>query len=80
MIIQLVFQAQTCKERLSENKLKAKSPDVYHDRFHIECYKFDQQCKDYFATVEATKLNQILFWPFFVKIKLIFTGNNTKKI
>ncbi len=60
-IIQLVFQAQISKKRSSGDKLKVRSPDVYCGRSQIECYNFCQIFKDHFATVEATRLNQILF-------------------
>ncbi len=61
-IIELIFQAQTLKGRSSfGDKFKAKSPDIYHDRFHIECYNFCQRYKDYFATTRATGPNWILF-------------------
>ena len=36
-------------------KLKARSPNVYCGKFHIDCYNFCQLCEDYFATVEATR-------------------------
>ncbi len=45
----------------SGDKLKAKTPDVYCGRSHMECYTFCQQCKDHFATCGATGPYQILF-------------------
>ncbi len=67
-IIQSVLQAQTLKEEslsLSGDKFKAKSPDVYHSKFYIECYNFCQQYEDYFATVRAIGPNWIPFAAFF---------------
>lgn len=55
--IQSVLQAQVPKRRLSGDKLKAKSPDVYCTKFHLECYNFCQPYKNHFATVGATELN-----------------------
>ncbi len=53
----------------SGDKVKAKTPDVYHGRFHMERYNFCQQCEDHFATCKATcgaiGLNQIPFAAFF---------------
>ena len=49
-----------------QNKpLKARSPDIYCGKSHMDCYNFCQQCEDYFATIGATKANQILFTVFF---------------
>ncbi len=39
------------------NKLKAKTPDVYRDRSHMEYYNFCQQCEDHFAICGATGPN-----------------------
>ena len=36
-------------------KLKARSPDLYREKSHMDCYNFCQQCEDYFATVGATE-------------------------
>ena len=36
-------------------KLKARSPDLYRGKSHMDCYNFCQQCEDYFATVGATE-------------------------
>ena len=44
-----------------EDKLKALSPNVYSGKPDMKCYKFCQQCKNYFATARTTKPNQILF-------------------
>ncbi len=37
-IIQTFLHAS--KDESSKDKLKAKTPNVYRDRFHIECYNF----------------------------------------
>ncbi len=41
----------------SEDKLKAKTPDVYHGKSYIKCYNFCQQCEDHFTTCRATGPN-----------------------
>ncbi len=56
----------------SGDKLKAKTPDVYRDWSHIECYNFCQQCEDYFATCGATGPNRIPFVIFFLQDQINF--------
>ena len=46
--------------------LKAKVPEVYYDKLHINCYNFCQQCKDYFETSEAIGANRTPFAAFFL--------------
>ena len=50
----------------SGDKLKAKTPNIYCNRSHIECYNFCQQYKDHFATYEVTEPKQIPFATFFL--------------
>ena len=33
-----------------ERPFKAKVPDIYYDKLHIDCYHFCKQCKNYFET------------------------------
>ena len=40
---------------------KAKVPEVYYGKSHMDCYHFCQQCKDYFKTAGATGTNRTLF-------------------
>ena len=37
-------------------KLKARSPNVYYKKSHIDCYNFCQQCEDYFTTQGSQNL------------------------
>ena len=39
--------------KASREKLKARFPDVYRGKSHMNCYNFCQQCEDYFATAGA---------------------------
>lgn len=41
--------------------LKAKNPDLYFGKSHMDCYNFCQQCKDNFAMAQATGSNRIPF-------------------
>ncbi len=63
-LLQTFFQALKGGFR---DKLKAKTPDVYRGRFHMEYYNFCQQCEDNFATCGATGPNQILFIASFLQ-------------
>ncbi len=56
----------------SGDKLKAKTPDVYRGRSHMECYNFCQQCEDHFATCRATGPNRIPFAAFFLRDRINF--------
>ena len=56
----LVFLDRPCKR-----PLKARFPDLYHNKTHMECYNFCQQCKDYFATVGAKEHSRLLFATIF---------------
>ena len=47
--------------------LKAKVPEVYYDKSHMDCYHFCQQCKDHFETVGATKFNRTPFAASFLR-------------
>ncbi len=71
-IIELDFQAPTPKRNLFNDKLKAKSLDVYYSKFQIEYYNFCHQCENYFATVGASRPHQISFVAFFLWNQIIF--------
>ena len=59
-------QAQALAE-LRECLLKAMIPETYSGKFHIDCYHFCQQCKDYFKTSGATGMNCISFAATFLR-------------
>ena len=50
--------------------LKLQFPDFNYGNLHIDRYRFYQQCKNHFKTVEAKKPNRILFAALFLR-KLI---------
>ncbi len=75
-IIQTFFYAS---KGGSGDKFKAKTPDVYRIRSHMECYKFCQQCKDYFAICVVTGTNQILFAAFFLRDQINFFRQQYKQ-
>ena len=54
------------------DKLKARSPDVYRGKSHMDCYNFCQQCEDYFATTGAMGPTRILFAASFSKDRISF--------
>ena len=49
-----------------EQSLKAKVPEVYYGKSHMDYHHFCQQCKDYFKTAGATKTNRTPFAAFFL--------------
>ena len=50
-----------------ERLFKARFPEIYSGNSHMKCYKFCQQCKDYFDTARATGPNQIPFAASFLR-------------
>ena len=40
-----------------ERLLKARTPEIYSEKSHMDCYHFCQQCEDYFKTSGATGMN-----------------------
>ena len=53
--------------KLWEQLLKARFPDLYYGNFHLDCYRFCQQCEDHFDTTEANGPNHISFAAFFLR-------------
>ena len=49
-----------------EQPLKAWFPDLYYGNFHLDCYCFCQQYKDYFKIVGANGLNRVFFAALFL--------------
>ena len=71
-IIQTFFQVSSKGKSGSGNNLKAKTPDVYRNRSHMECYNFCQQYKDHFATCRAVGPNRIPFATSFLRNRINF--------
>ena len=53
-------QAQALAEP-RERPLKARTPETYWGKSHMECYHFCQQCEDHFETSGATGMNRTPF-------------------
>ena len=64
---------------MPREKLKARSPNVYHGKSHIDCYNFCQKCEDYFATAGATRPTQISFAAFFLWDRISFRWQQYKQ-
>ena len=75
-LFQTFFQAS---KGGSENKLKAKTPDVYRDRFHMEYYNFCQSYEDHFGTCGVTGPNRILFTAYFFWDQINFRRQQYKR-
>ena len=52
--------------------LKAKIPDIYFGKSHIDCYHFCQQCEDHFETAGTTGSNRTPFAASFLCGKINF--------
>ena len=50
-----------------EQSLKAKVPEVYYGKSHMDCYHFCQQCEDHFETARATGTNRTPFAASFLR-------------
>ena len=59
------------KQLERKETLKAKVPEVYYDKSHMDCYHFCQQYEDYFKTVGATGFNRTPFTAFFLRGNII---------
>ena len=49
-----------------EQLLKARFSNLYYRNFHLDCYRFCQQCEDYFETAGTNKPNRIPFAALFL--------------
>ena len=50
-----------------ERPLKARSPETYSGKSHMDCYHFCQQCEDHFKTSGATGMNRTPFAASFLR-------------
>ena len=50
-----------------ERLFKAKVPEVYYGKSHMDCYHFCQQCEDHFETAGATGTNRTPFAASFLR-------------
>ena len=62
-----------------ERPLKAKVPDVYFGKSHMDCYHFCQQCEDHFETAGATGSNRTPFAASFLRGKINFWWHQHRK-
>ena len=51
--------------------LKARFPKLYYGNLHMDCYRFCQQCEDYFETAGASGPNRILFAALFLRKSIV---------
>ena len=55
-----------------ERPLKARFPELYRGKTHMECYNFIQQCEDHFATAGAKGPNRVPFAAIFLREQALF--------
>ena len=83
-ILKAVLEAQApapapAVSETPREKLKARSPDVYRGKSHMDCYNFCQQCEDYFATAGATGPTRIPFAASFLRDRISFRWQQYKR-
>ena len=79
-ILKTVFEARTpSSDGPGEKPLKARSPDVYCGKSHMECYNFCQKCEDHFATAGAKTPNRISFTASFLWNRINFHWQQYKR-
>ena len=79
-ILRTVLEAQAPPFDVSREKpLKAKLPNVYCGKFHMECYNFCQQCEDHFATARVKGPNRIFFAASFLPYRINFCWQQYKR-
>ena len=65
--------------KVPRDKLTTRSLDIYHRKFHIDCYNICQQCENYFITAGATGPIQIPFATFFLQNRISFRWRQYKR-
>lgn len=66
-------------DRPFKKLLKARLPNKYYSKSHMEYYNFCQYHEDYFVTVRVKDSNYILFETFFCVIILTFVNNSINR-
>lgn len=67
-ILKIVLKAKaptSASEKPQEYPLKAKFPNIYYKKSHMDYYHFCQQYKDYFNTIKVKSYYHIFFAIFF---------------
>lgn len=80
-ILKTVLESRTpAAPRDSDEKrqrpLKARAPDVYKGKSHMDCYDFIQQCEDHFATSGARVSTEFPLLPPSLRNEPCSGGNN----
>ena len=80
LCMDLFLQVQASCLELSPwgSLLKARFPELYYGKSHMECYYFCQQCEDHFATAGATGPNRTPFAASFLRGRISFRWNQHK--
>ena len=74
-----LFLWGNCQKEPRKGQLKARFPDLYYGKSHMECYYFCQQCKDHFDIAGATGSNRILFAASFLHERISFRQHQHKR-
>ena len=67
--IKVFMETTQARDQLEPREclLKARTPETYFGKSHIDCYHFYQQCEDYFKTSGATGMNRTPFAATFLR-------------
>ena len=55
-----------------EHPFKARTPETYSGKSHMDCYHFCQQCENYFETSSTAGMNRISFATTFLRGAISF--------
>ena len=78
LCMDLFFQGNH-QEGPREGQLKARFPDLYYEKSHMECYHFCQQCEDHFDTAGAIGSNRTPFAASFLCGRISFRWHQHKR-
>lgn len=66
--IKVCMEAKNLTENVPRKRpLKARLPDAYYGKSHMDCYQFCQQCEDHFDTAGARGPNRTPFAASFLR-------------
>ena len=67
--MKMFMETTQVREQLEprERPLKARTPETYFGKSHMDCYHFCQQCEDYFETSGAIGMNRTPFAATFLR-------------
>ena len=65
--VQSLVQVPTSPIEPKEQLFKARFPDLYYEKSHLDCYRFCQQCEDHFDRARTNEENHTPFVASFLQ-------------